>query len=129
MANPNTLTPEAASSVLDQAARVAAEGSRRSTENARAALQASREYFDHAAQVNRDLFALWTAAADASLQTAVEIQNAALSGGQAWLDTSANLSRDAFRRWSDLTRQAQTTTLKNYQASTRLFEGVTLASY
>jgi len=125
MANPTTVT-QTATSVVDEAVRIAADNSRRSTESAQAALQAGRKYFDHVAQVNRDLFALYTAGLEAGLQTIVDFQNAALSNSQTLLDTSAGLTRDAFRRWADLTRQAQTTTVKTYQANAKLLDGFTI---
>ena len=124
MANPTAVT-RTATSVVDEAVRIAADNSRRSTESAQAALQAGRKYFDHASQVNRDLLALYTAGLDAGLQTFIEVQNAALTSGQTLLDTSAGLTRDAFRRWADLARQAQTTTVKTYQANAKLLEGYT----
>jgi len=124
MANPTTVT-QTSTSVVDEAVRIAADNSRRSTQSAQAALQAGRKYFDHASQVNRDLFALYTAGLDAGLQTVIEVQNAALTSGQTLLDTSAGLTRDAFRRWADLARQAQATTVKTYQANAKLLDGYT----
>jgi hypothetical protein len=55
----------------------------------------------------RDLFALFAAGADASLQTAFDIQNSYLT-----------LSRTAIERYADLTHQVQDATLKNLKAST-----------
>ena len=124
MANPTTVT-QTSTSVVDEAVRIAADNSRRSTQSAQAALQAGRKYFDHASQVNRDLFALYTAGLDAGLQTFIEVQNAALTSGQTLLDTSTGLTRDAFRRWADLARQAQATTVKTYQANAKLLDGYT----
>jgi hypothetical protein len=124
MANPST---SSAASAVDEAVRIAAEGSRRTTESAQAFLQAGRKYYDQAAQLNRDLLTFWTAAADAGFQTAFEIQNAALKNAQDWFETSASLNKEALRRWADLTRQAQATTLKTYQNSAKLFESVTAA--
>jgi hypothetical protein len=124
MANPST---SSAASAVDEAVRIAAEGSRRTTESAQAFLQAGRKYYDQAAQFNRDLLTFWTAAADAGFQTAFEIQNAALKNTQDWFETSASLNKEALRRWADLTRQAQATTLKTYQNSAKLFESVTAA--
>jgi hypothetical protein len=124
MANPTTVT-QTSTSVVDEAVRIAADNSRRSTQSAQAALQAGRKYFDHASQVNRDLFALYTAGLDAGLQTFIDVQNAALTSGQTLLDTSAGLTRDAFRRWADLARQAQATTVKTYQANAKLLDGYT----
>jgi len=124
MANPST---SSAASAVDEAVRIAAEGSRRTTESAQAFLQAGRKYYDQAAQFNRDLLTSWTAAADAGFQTAFEIQNAALKNTQDWFETSASLNKEALRRWADLTRQAQATTLKTYQNSAKLFESVTAA--
>jgi hypothetical protein len=124
MANPTTVT-QTSTSVVDEAVRIAGDNSRRSTETAQAALRASRKYFDHTSQVNRDLFALYTAGLDAGLQTFVEFQNAALTNGQTLLDSSVGLTKDAFRRWADLARQAQTTTVKTYQANAKLLEGYT----
>ena len=126
MANPTTVT-QTATSVVDEAVRIAADNSRRSTESAQAALQAGRTYFDHVAKINRDLFALYTAGVDAGLQTFVDFQNATLTNSQALLDSSAGLTKDAFRRWADLARQAQTTTVKTFQANAKFFESVTTA--
>ena len=127
MANPTTAT-QTATSVVDEAVRIAAGNSRRSTETAQAALQTGRKYFDHASQVNRDLFALYTAGVDAGLQTFVDFQNAALTSSQTLLDTSAGLTKDAFRRWADLARQAQATTFKTYQANAKLLGNFTTAA-
>jgi len=124
MATPST---SSAASAVDEAVRIAAEGSRRTTESAQAFLQAGRKYYDQAAQFNRDLITFWTAAADAGFQTAFEVQNAALKNTQDWFDTSASLNKEALRRWADLTRQAQATTLKTYQNSAKLFESSTAA--
>src|SRR5712691_7677178 len=111
MANPSTATPHAASAVVDEAVRITAEGSRRTTENAQAAVAAGRRYFDQANQLNRDLFALWTASAEASLQTSFEVQNAAFASGQAFLESYASISKDAYRRWANVARQAQVATI------------------
>ena len=89
-------------------------------------IDATRRYFDQAAQVNRDLFALFAAGAEASLKTGFELQHAAFAGSQAVVDSSANLTRDSLTRWADVARQAQATALKTYTSSTKLFE--TLAS-
>jgi hypothetical protein len=124
MATPST---SSAASAVDEAVRLTAEGSRRTTESAQAFLQAGRKYYDQAAQFNRDLFAFWTAAADAGFQTAFEIQNAALKNTQDWFETSSSLNKEALRRWADLTRQAQATTLKTYQNSAKVFESITAA--
>lgn len=125
---PSTSASSSASNVVDEAVRIAAEGSRRTTESAQAVLQAGRKYYDQTAQLNRDLFAFWTQSADAGFQTAFEIQNAALANTQAWFDSAASLNKDALRRWADLTRQAQATTLKSYQTSARLLESITTNS-
>ena len=125
MPNPSTATPNSASAVVDEAVRVAAEGSRRTTESAQAALLAGRKFFDQATQFNRDLFALWSSGADAAFQTAFDVQNAAFASAQAWLDSSASLSKDSLRRWAELTRQAQATTLKSYKSSAKLFDSLT----
>jgi hypothetical protein len=128
MANPNTAAQTAATSVVDQAVRIAADNSRRSTESAQAALQAGRKYFEHVAEVNRDLFSLYTAGLDAGLETFVDYQNAALANTAVLFDTSANLTKDAFRRYTDLARQAQATTVKTYQGNAKLFDSFTSAA-
>jgi hypothetical protein len=124
MANPNTATQTAAS-VVDEAVRIAADNSRRSTESAQAALQAGRKYFDHVAQVNRDLFALYTAGLDVGVKTVVDYQNAVLANTQALFETSAGLSKDTLHRYTELAQQAQATTLKTFQANARFFESAT----
>ena len=126
MANTTTVTQNA-TSVVDEAVRIAADNSRRSTESAQAALQAGRKYFDFSAQVNRDLFALYTAGLDAGLQTYADVHNAALNNAQTLLDSSAALTKAAFGRWVDLARQAQATTVKTYQANARLLQTYTTA--
>ena len=127
MANPTTAT-QTTTSVVDQAVRIAADNSRRSTETAQAVLQAGRKYFDHANEVNRDLFALYTAGFEAGLQTVVDVQNAAVANGQALLDSSVGLTKDAFRRWAELARQAQATALKAYQGNAKLLDSFTPAA-
>jgi hypothetical protein len=126
MANPTTTAQHTASTAIDEAVRIAAEGSRRTAESAEAAVQASRKYFELGVQVNRDLVGVLTATADASLQTAFDVQNAALSSAVSALDTWTNVSKDAFRRWADLARQTQSVTLKTSQASSKLFESLTV---
>jgi predicted TIM-barrel fold metal-dependent hydrolase len=126
MANTTTVTQSAASTAVDEAVRIAAEGSRRTTQTAQAAVQASRKYVDLGAQINRDLVELWTASADAGLQIAFDAQNAALASAQTGIDSWASLSKDAFRRFADLTRQAQSVTLKSYESSNKLFQSLTL---
>jgi hypothetical protein len=118
MANPSTATPPPASAVVDEAVRIAAEGSRRTAETAQATVQAGRRYLDQTSQLNRDLVALWSATAEAGLQTAFDVQNAAVASGQAWLDASATFTKDAYTRFADVTRQAQATTLKTYRGLT-----------
>jgi hypothetical protein len=127
MANPNTAT-QTTTSVVDEAVRIAADNSRRSTETAQAALQVGRKYFDHATQVNRDLFALYSAGFEAGLQTLVDVQNAAVANGQALLDSSVGLTKDAFGRWAELARQAQATALKTYQGNAKLLDAFTAAA-
>jgi hypothetical protein len=127
MANPTTAT-QTATSVVDEAVRVAANNSRRSTETAQAALQAGRQYLGHVTEVNHDLFALYTAGFDAGLQTLVDVQNAAVANGQALLDSSVGLTKDAFRRWAELARQAQATALKAYQGNAKLLDSFTPAA-
>ena len=127
MANPNTAT-QTTTSVVDEAVRIAADNSRRSTETAQAALQVGRKYFDHATQVNRDLFALYSAGFEAGLQTLVDVQNAAVANGQALLDSSVGLTKDAFGRWAELAGQAQATALKTYQGNAKLLDAFTAAA-
>jgi hypothetical protein len=126
MPNPTTAAPTTGSTAVEEAVRIAAEGSRRTTQNAQAAVQASRKYFDLGVQINRDLIDLWTATADASLQTAFDAQNAALANGQTSIDAWTSLSKEAFNRFADLTRQAQSITLKSYEASNKLFQSLTV---
>ena len=126
MPNPTTATATAASTAVDEAVRIAAESSRRTTQSAQAAVQASRKYFDLGVQINRDLADLWTASADAGLQTAFDAQNAYLASAQTGIDTWTSLSKDAFNRWAALTRQAQSITLKSYEASNKLFQSLTV---
>jgi hypothetical protein len=133
MANPSTATSTAtstaASTVVNEAVRIAAEGSRRSTQSAQAALQAGRAYFEQTAQINRDLFALFTAGADAGMRTAFEVQNASLASASAWFDAYASLSKSAIARSADLARQAQATTLKTYQAGSQLVSDTLTTPY
>jgi hypothetical protein len=112
MANPSTAPSQAASAVVDEAVRIAAEGSRRTTESAQAALQATRGYLEQASQLNRDLFALFTAGAEASFQTTFQLQNANLASAEALFDSYVGISKTTFARATDFTRQAQETTLK-----------------
>ena len=123
MAATTTATaPGAASAAADDLVRLAAENSRRNADNAKAALQAGRRFFDQAVQLNRDLLSVWTSTTEATLQTTFDLQNTAFANGQAWLDASANLGRDAFRRYGELTRQAQATTLKSFQAGAKFVD-------
>jgi hypothetical protein len=109
MANPSTATSNAASAVVDEAVRIAAQGSRRTTESTQAAVQAARGYFD-----------LFTAGADAGFQTAFEFQNAGIAGAQALFDSYVGISRTAFGRYAELTRQAQESAVKTFQLGTRV---------
>jgi hypothetical protein len=126
MPNPTTTASTTASSAVDEAVRIAAEGSRRTTQTAQAAVQASRKYFDLGVQINRDLVDLWTTAANAGLEMAFEAQNVYLANTQTGIDSWASLSKDAYRRIADLTRQAQQVTLKSYEASNKLFQSLTV---
>ena len=90
-----------------------------------AAIAAGQRYLDVANQINRDLFSVWTHAAEGSLQTTFEAQNAALANSQTMLDTSAELGKDALSRWVDVVRQAQATSLKTFRSSTKLVCSVT----
>jgi len=53
------------------------------------------------------------------------VQNAALASSQTLFETSAKLSNDALRRWVEVARQAQATTLKTYQSTTKLLSSLT----
>jgi hypothetical protein len=122
MPTTTTTAQTAASSAVDEAVRIAAEGSRRTAESAQAAVQATRTYFDQVNQVSGDLFKIWASTADAALQSAFEFQNAAFANGQAAFETWTSLSKDGLRRWAEVTRQTQATTLKAYQANVKLFQ-------
>src|SRR5207248_8074392 len=100
MATPST-TPAAASAVVDEAVRITAQGSKRTTESAQAALQGFRTYLEQANQVNRELFALMSDTADAAFQTAFDAQNAAVAQTQTWFDSSLQLNKAAFTRYAD----------------------------
>ena len=80
MANTNTTSTTATTaSAVDEAARIAADTSRRTLDTAQATVAAGQRYLDLASQINRDFFALWTTAAESSLHTTFEVQNAALA--------------------------------------------------
>jgi hypothetical protein len=111
MANTSTASPTPA--VIEEAIRITAESQRRATENAQAAVQATRRYFDQGAQLNKDLWALWTATFEAGLQTTFDVQNAALTVGE-----------DTAKRWADLTRQAQATATRTHQANAKYVSGL-----
>lgn len=121
MTNPSTAAQTTASTAVDEAVRIASDSSRRTTESAQAAFAFGRRFLDQSTVTNRDLLTLWTNSAEASFQTAFEMQNAALTSSQSLFETSYTLSKDALRRWADITRQAQSTAVKAYQANTRLF--------
>jgi|GraSoiStandDraft_41_1057321.scaffolds.fasta_scaffold658138_3 hypothetical protein len=125
MANPNTATTTAASAAVDEAVRIAADNSRRTLDTAQATVAAGQRYLDLASQINRDFFALWTTAAESGLHTTFDVQNAALASSQTLFETSAKLSNDALRRWVEVARQAQATTLKTYQSTTKLLGSLT----
>ncbi|MDQ6672994.1 MAG: hypothetical protein M3069_20020 [Chloroflexota bacterium] len=125
MANTNTATSTMASAAVDEAVRIAADSSRRTLDTAQATVAAGQRYLDLASQMNRDVFSLWATAAETSLRTAFEVQNAALTSGQSLFEASAKLSNDALRRWVEVARQAQATTLKNYQSTTKLLGTLT----
>jgi|SRR5579859_1496659 len=88
---------------------------------------AGEQFVDCANQLNRDVFAMWTSAVETGLQATFEAQNTALASGQAWTETTTKLSTDALGRWAAVARQAQATTLKAYQSSTRLLDTLTPA--
>src|SRR5579859_3680258 len=94
MPTTTTAPQSAASSAVDEAIRIAADGSRRTAESARAAVQATRTYFDQVNQVSAELFKIWASTADAALQSAFDYQNAAFANGQAGFETWAGLSKD-----------------------------------
>ena len=121
-----TATPGAASAAADDIVRIAAENSRRTSDNAKAALQAGRRFFDQAVQLNRDLLSVWSATTEVGLQTTFDLQNAAFANGQAWLEASTNLSKDAFNRYAELTRQAQATAIKSFQAGAKFVDSIVI---
>jgi len=121
MANPSTATSNTASAAVDEAVRIAAQNSRRTTESVQAALQASRAYVEQANRFNRDLFALYTAGLDAGLQTAFEMQSVGLANAQSLFDSYAGIGKTAISRYADLAKQVQATTLKTYQAGARFW--------
>ena len=92
------------------------------TDAARDAAQAGRRYIDRVAQLNRELIELWTSSAEGGLQTVHSLQTAAVETGQSFLDASTRFGKDAMKSWAELARAAQSTTLKTYQTSARLFE-------
>jgi translation elongation factor EF-Ts len=122
---PSTASTPVSRAAVDEAVRIAADSSRRATDNAQAAVAAGQQFLDFANQINRDLFSLWTSAVETSLQATFETQNAALASSQSLFDTSAKINKDALNRWIDVARQSQATTLKAYQSSTKLFGSLT----
>ena len=119
MAASSTTTHAPANAVVDEAVRITAEGARRSTETAAAALQQTRSYFDHAAEFNRDVFALWSDSANAWLKMAFDVQNAAIANTQSWFNTSSSITKTAMEHYAELMQKTQATTLKTYQAGAK----------
>jgi len=126
MTNTTASTPVSRAAV-DEAVRIAADSSRRTTDNAQAAVAAGQQILDVANQISRDAFSLWTSAVQTNLETTFAAQNAALASSQTLFDTSAKLGKDTLTQWVEVTRQAQATTLKAYQSSTKLFGSLTQA--
>jgi hypothetical protein len=83
MANPSTASYAAASTTLDEVARLANDSARRASDTAQAALEIGRRAYDQSSQLNRELFALWTTSLEAGLQNALDVQRAMLGAYRA----------------------------------------------
>ena len=117
----HTPTTHAARAAVDDAVQIATANVHQTTAAAQAA---SQRYLDFVNQTNRDVLSLWTSVAEASLHTMFGVQNAALSSSQAAYNTSAKVTQDVISQWVGQARQAQATTLKTLQSSTKLLDRV-----
>jgi hypothetical protein len=122
MANPSTTPSTTASAAVDEALRITADNARRTTESAKAAVQAARGYLDQAVDLNRQFIGVYTANVEAGLKASFDIQNAALANSISLLDASTSVNRDALQRFAEVTRQAQQVALKAYAASVKALE-------
>jgi hypothetical protein len=122
MANPSTASSTTASAAVDEALRITADNARRTTESAKAAVQAARGYLDQTVELNRQLLGVFSANFEAGLKASFDVQNAALANSLSLLDASATINRDALQRFAEVTRQGQQVTLKAYQAGAKAWE-------
>ena len=110
-------TAQNGQSAVNEAARVAADASRRAADSARTTSQALRAYADQTREANRALYSAWTANVEASLRTAFDIQNASITAGLSMVDAAMAGNRGLAQQWAETTtKQAQQATLTGVRA-------------
>jgi len=114
-----TETREPQHSAVTEAARITAESSRRTAEGARAAVSASRELMDDAAQVSRKVFDAWVSGAEATLNATFELQNASLAAGVALLESASTSQLTVLKQWDTAAHEAQQAALQAFRAQVR----------
>ena len=103
---------------VTEAARIAAESSRRTVEGAKAAVEVTRDLIDTVTEVSHKVFTTWVAGIEAGVKATFEVQNAGAAAGLAWFDAASNSERAVFKEW-DAAREVQKAALEAFQAQTR----------
>jgi hypothetical protein len=104
---------------VTEAARIAAESSRRTVEDAKAAVEVTRDLIDTVTEVSRKVFTTWVAGTEASVKATFEVQNAGAVAGLAWFDAASNSERAVLKEWDAAAREVQKAALEAFQAQTR----------
>jgi hypothetical protein len=135
MAEATSRTDQAAAAV-SEAARLAAEStrrtteemreaSRRTTEGLRGATQATRTYLEESIDLNRQFADAWNASAGAAVRSSLALQHAWLAGGLSLFDASTSSARLMLQQWVDVSQQAQQLALETWQSGERAAERAT----
>ena len=122
---PSTASTPVSRAAVDEAVRIAADSSRRTTDTAQAAIAAGQQVLDFANQINRDVLSLWTTVVETSLKTTFDAQNAALTSSQTRIRHVREGQQGRAQPLGRGRPQAQATTLKTYQSSTKLVGSLT----
>ena len=104
---------------VSEATRFVEDSSRRSAENARAAVEATRGFVDDTAEVRRKLFEAWATTAETAFQSGFDLYNASLASGLSIFDTATTVQRGLLTQWQATAGQAQQAALQAFQAQLR----------
>jgi hypothetical protein len=112
----------AAAEAATEAARTAAEASRRTIEGMQAAAQAGRTYLDESAEMSRKLFAAYIGSVEAAMKAAFEVQNTAFAAGTTIAESAAGSGRTMGQQWAAVAYETQRVALEAFQTGVKTVE-------